>query len=91
MWKYVGVNVDGIQGVPTRDLTDEEFVEYSGKLNERHPDQLNSLKNSGLYEFEEDEKPSRSRRSQPDEVAPLSSDVAKTDETVTSNEGGESN
>jgi len=82
MWKYVGVNVDGITGVPTRDLTDEEFTEYSGKLNRQFPDQLGSLAKSGLYEYVE-ERPSRHTRNEPkEEVVP---------DVVAAPEGGEAN
>lgn len=59
MWKYVGVNVEGIIGVPATDLTDEEFAKYNAKVNAQHSsDQRGALANSGLYEHVED-KPSR--------------------------------
>jgi len=52
MWVYKGneLGVEGIIGVPNRDMTDEEFAEASAKINGQFPDQLGSLERSGLWE-----------------------------------------
>lgn len=51
MWKYIGQGTSGITGVPAQDLTDEEFIQYDGKLTLQFPTQPHALKTCGLYEY----------------------------------------
>ncbi len=52
MWIWVGENKGKapLSGVPGRDLTDEEFDHYRGKVDAENPDDLGGLERSGLYE-----------------------------------------
>lgn len=79
MWKWVGVGVEGIIGVPATDLTDEEFVKYNARVNAQHSaDQRGALINSGLYEHVEDEKPTRRSKGANEEDKEESSTSANT-------------
>lgn len=89
MWKWVGVNVEGIVGVPATDLSDEEFAKYSAKVNAQHTsDQRGALANSGLYEYVEDEKPkvTKAEREKEKEEVTLSKPTSETDENKVENE-----
>lgn len=80
MYKYVGVGVEGIVGVPATDLTDEEFAIYNAKVNAQHTtDQRGALLNSGLYEYVEDKKESVSKK-HTDTESPTSTVVDAKDE-----------
>lgn len=59
MWKYMGesLGLEGITGIPARDMTDEEFAEAEAKLALKFPTQLGALSRSGLWVKEEEEKP----------------------------------
>lgn len=59
MWKYKGeeLGLEGITGIPSRDMTDEEFAEAEAKQAFKFRDQPGSLAKSGLWVHEEDEKP----------------------------------
>lgn len=69
MWKYKGeaMGVEGIIGVPNRDMDDDEFVEASAKMDLQFPDQKGSLEKCGLWEHVRD---TATRSSPPIEPAP---------------------
>lgn len=64
MWKYKGeeLGLEGITGIPARDMTDEEFGEAEAKQAIKFRDQPGSLAKSGLWVHEEDEKPKAQSR-----------------------------
>lgn len=51
-WIYKGdeLGMEGIAGVPTRDMTDEEFEAICAEYDLSFPDQPGSLKHSPLYQ-----------------------------------------
>lgn len=59
MWIYKGAELDleGIVGVPATDLTDEEFMVYSAKVDAQFRDQPGSLGRCGLWEHQSDPPP----------------------------------
>ena len=59
MWKYKGdeLGLEGIVGVPNRDMTDEEFAEANAKLAMQFGE-VGVLKGCGLWEHIDD-KPTR--------------------------------
>lgn len=65
-WKWIGdkAHKQGFPGVPERDLTDEEFEHYSGRVDRQFPDQPGALARAGLYRKET---PPRARRDDGDE------------------------
>lgn len=65
MWKYRGdeLGLEGITGIPARDMTDEEFAEAEAKQAAKFRDQPGSLARSGLWVKEEEEKPRATSRS----------------------------
>lgn len=72
MWKYKGeeLGLEGITGIPARDMDDEEFAQMEGKLAAQFPTQLGALARSGLWVKEEEEKPKATLRavSTPDKL-----------------------
>ena len=79
MWIYKGeeLGVEGIIGVPNRDMTDEEFVEASGKINLQFPDQLGALERSGLWEHVSDRENRLRSKDDKEEEQPRTSVVNK--------------
>lgn len=59
MWIYKGaeMGLEGIVGVPNRDMTDEEFIEASAKIAFQFGDPK-ALANCGLWIHEDDTPPS---------------------------------
>lgn len=81
MWKYIGQGVDGLTGVPARDLTDEEFIMYSSKINGQFPTQVGALAACGLYEQVVETKASSATVSTP--IPPVKLDEPAKEEDVT--------
>lgn len=55
MWRFrLELGLEGITGMPNRDMTDEEFVEASAKNDIQFPDQPGSLAKCGLWEHIDD-------------------------------------
>lgn len=47
-----GKSVEGIPGIPWRDLTDEEFKAAESFMDSQFPDQKGALKKSGFFQQE---------------------------------------